>query len=168
MAVHEFVLQDIDHETVERLRETIAKAEASESEITLLINSNGGDIKEGLKIVELITHSHALIKGQVIGKAVSMAAVILQACHERSMNETAYLRYHYGSWRVSFRMYFEPEMLQRNIESGIKLQERLILPIAKKTGMSIKRIHDLFREDKRLSAQEALHLGLVDDITRTS
>ena len=50
-----------------------------EDEITLVINSVGGDTQTGLSIYDLILGSGRNITGIVLGRADSMALVVLQA-----------------------------------------------------------------------------------------
>ncbi len=54
-----------------------------EDEITLVINSVGGDTQTGLSIYDLIIGSNRNITGIVLGRADSMALVVLQACKKR-------------------------------------------------------------------------------------
>ena len=49
-------------------------------------------------------------------------------------------------------------------QSGIALQERLIAPIVKRTGMTRQDVHKLLLEDHHIGAEEALDRGLVDRI----
>jgi ATP-dependent protease ClpP protease subunit len=100
----------------------------------------------------------------VIGEACSAAAVILQCAHIRRMTRKATLHYHYGSWRISFMVYFDEKLARLNRQQAIEYQEALILPITTRTGMSNSDVHKLLREDRRLSAQEALERGLIDEI----
>ena len=53
--------------------------------IELHINSNGGSVKEGVTIYNLLKQSGSHVKGIVDGVAYSVAFVILQACDERIM-----------------------------------------------------------------------------------
>jgi ATP-dependent protease ClpP protease subunit len=61
-------------------------------------------------------------------------------------------------------VYFDEKLAQLNRQQAIEYQEALILPIATRTGMSNSDVHVLLREDRRLSAQEALDRGLIDEI----
>ena len=57
----------------------------AEHTIELHINSNGGSVKEGVTIYNLLKQSGSHVKGIVDGVAYSVAFVILQACDERIM-----------------------------------------------------------------------------------
>lgn len=156
-------LRQIDVATVKRIEELAEKDFAGES-ITLLINCKGGDVYAGLKIIKAISRSKTPFIGHVKKEAGSMAAVILQACHERVMESDASLHYHYGSWRVSFLIYFDQKMMKRNTKKAIELQELLIMPIVRRTGMKKRDVHKLLAEDKKFSAEACLQRGLIDRI----
>ena len=158
------ILHKISKILIDDLKSAIARALKNKGEVEIAIDCAGGEVDLGLEIMNLIEASPVRIIGRVTGRAASMAAIILQCCHERQIDERAYLRFHYASWPVSFRMYFEPEMLQKNIDSGKKLQERLIVPIMKSSGMSSVEAHELLRKDKRLPSREALKQFLVDSV----
>lgn len=63
--------------------------------ITILLNSGGGDVGPGLAICDLI-QQHGNITISVVGQALSMAAVILQAAKTRKMTSSSYLMLHSG------------------------------------------------------------------------
>ena len=99
------------------------------------IDSSVGDVNKGLKLIDIIKGSAVPVNATVSGKAGSMAAVILQCCAVRRMSSTATLHYHYGSWRISFLVYFDAEMAVLNRKNGMKYQQALIDPIISRTGM---------------------------------
>ncbi len=164
MSSQQFVLRQIDHVAVKLLEKAICSAEKKCVELELLINCKGGSIDEGFRIIELIEASPIRIKGQVTKEAASMAAVILQACHYRMMDVGATLHYHYGSWRVSFLIYFDEEVMRANKERATALQRRLIAQIIKKSSMTKKEAHDLLRQDRLMSGEEALERRLIDEL----
>lgn len=63
-------------------------------EITIKINSNGGDVVQGLSIVSEIRSSAAFIITHVTGIAASMSAVIAVSGDKRTMNDYAKLMLH--------------------------------------------------------------------------
>ena len=164
MASHQFVLRQIDHAAVRNLGKAIDAAAKMHTGLVLQIDCNGGSIDEGFKVIELIEQSPIRIHGRVTKEAGSMAAVILQACHYRVMDMGTSLHYHYGSWRVSFLIYFDEQLMLANKERAITLQRRLIAKMIAKSGMSEKEAHDLLRQDKLMSSEEALVRKLIDEI----
>ncbi len=158
-------LRHIDRDSVEMLRKATHSPRALEQGVcNILIESKGGDPNIGFLMMEVIRNSPVPVLATVEKEAGSTAAVILQACHRRIMHKNAHLRYHYASWRVSFIIYFDEEIAEKNRKKGIELQNRLILPVRERTGMSEALIHQILREDRPIGAQEALELKLVDEI----
>ena len=157
-------LRHIDSETTQALERAICSAHSHHKSVEIVITSKGGDVDEGLRVVKLIGKSPVIVNATVVCQAGSMAAVILQCANIRRMEHSATLHYHYGSWRVSFLAYFDAEMAERNRRKAVAYQSALILPIVTRTGMTEKEVHALLREDRKLSAPEALARGLIDEI----
>lgn len=157
-------LRHIDSATTLALEQAICSAHNHNKSVEIVISSKGGDVDEGLRVVKLIVNSPVMVNAIVVGQAGSMAAVILQCASIRRMELSATLHYHYGSWRVSFLAYFDAEMAERNRKKAVAYQHALILPIVARTGMTEKEVHALLREDRKLSAEEALARGLIDEI----
>lgn len=158
-------IRHIDQATLSTLEQSLSSCQsrckdACEIEIT----SKGGDVDVGLRMIRLIRDSQVSVNATVVGEAGSTAAVILQCCKIRRMTKTATLQYHYGSWRVSFLIYFDDEIAERNRVNGVRYQNALIEPIVARTGMSAENAHKLLREARELGSQEALDLGLIDEI----
>lgn len=85
----------------------------NKKEITLYIDSGGGEVQAGLDIYDMIKHSKAPVTGIVYRKANSMASVILQACVKRKAFENAEIIIHDISIRKSLS-----ELLKRNIKKS--------------------------------------------------
>ena len=158
-------IRHMDSATVDELTQVLNSPEIlTRGFCELDIDSVGGDVKNGLKMIELIKGSRAPVNATVSGRAASMAAVILQCCAVRRMRSTATLHYHYGSWRISFLVYFDAEMAALNRTNAVKYQQSLIEPITARTGMSEDSVHSLLREDRKLSATECFERGLIDEL----
>lgn len=157
-------LRHIDKTSTQALERAI-HATLHGKTLEIAINCKGGDVIEGLKMMKFISESGITINGTVCGEAGSMAAVILQCMNVRRMTQGSFLHYHYGSWRISFLAYYDREIAERNHKKAVEYQQALILPIMKRTGMTEEGVHELLREDKRLTATEALSRNLIDEIT---
>lgn len=163
--IYDASLRHINSGATHELERILHSLEA-EKKLTceLEINCAGGDIVEGIKMMRIIQKSPVHVCATVVNEAGSTAAVILQCCDTRRMMSDATLHYHYGSWRVSFMVYYDKKLLERNRQRAMDYQEQLIAPIIKRSGMSKKRIHELLRADKKIGAEESLSFRLVDEI----
>jgi ATP-dependent protease ClpP protease subunit len=158
-------IRQIDQATLSALEQSIDSCHATcKDACEVKITSKGGDVDVGLRMIRLIKESPVSVNATVVGAAGSTAAVVLQCCKIRRMTKSATLQYHYGSWRVSFLVYFDDEIAERNRVNGTRYQNALIEPIVARTGMSAKNADKLLREARDLGSQEALDLGLIDEI----
>ena len=158
-------LRHINNSTTRELEEVLHSLEIQKkTTFELEINCAGGDIIEGIKMMRIIEKSPLHVRATVVNEAGSTAAVILQCCDTRRMMGNATLHYHYGSWRVSFMVYYDKKLLERNRQRAMQYQGQLITPIIRRSGMSKKRVHELLRADKKISAEESLSLSLIDEI----
>lgn len=162
--LHGIPLKQIDSATTFMLDRAVRMAHSKKKQLEILISSRGGDVDEGLRMIEVIKKSNLDVYATVVGEAGSIAAVILQHAKVRRMRSDATLHYHFGSWRVSFMIYFDEKLARANRERGIELQMKLIAPIMERAKMTKQQALDLLKEDRKLTAQEALARGLIDEI----
>ena len=135
----------------------------STKEITLYIDSVGGNVEAGLDIVDMIKHISAPVMGIVYRSANSMAAVILQSCSKRkAMRQSDILIHDTTVPAVTLAEIEEnpDKVLKRAKES----QQRIYQILSERSGKNIEEIKKLCKEDKRLSAYEALELGFIDEV----
>lgn len=136
----------------------------SKLDISLIINSPGGDIVAGFALIDFLmqlrSEGHRLTT-EALGMAASMAGVILQAGDTRVMGDHAFLLLHeaqfgaVGSWGdVEDRMRLV-EMMQDRILDLFASRSKMTKPAIKKRWS---------RKDWWISAPEALGYGFVDRI----
>lgn len=135
----------------------------SKGEITLYIDSGGGDALAGLDIYDIIRHSQAPVIGIVYRRAFSMAAVILQACEVRKAMEYSELALHDIS--VTRRL---SELMEGKLEEVLKgtlqRQESIYEIFRHRSRLTIEEIKAFCKTYKSLSALEAKEFGLIDEI----
>ena len=135
-----------------------------ECDIEIVFSSGGGSIIDGFVlfdfIQELRSKGHKVTTGS-LGMAASMAGILLQAGDYRWMGHQAWMMIHRAAFGAIGKTYeIEDEV------AWIKRIEDRILTIFEKrsklTRTKIKRNWD--RKDWWISSDEALDLGLVDEI----
>lgn len=128
--------------------------------IEILINTVGGDTHAGLAIFDAIHDSACWVVGRVVGSAMSMGAVILQACDERVMHPNSIMMLHDGSTSIYDSA--------RNVEAWsdfYKAQRHLFYAIlAKRTSRTAKYWERRCLTDYLLSARKALSERLIDRV----
>ena len=133
-------------------------------EITLCINSPGGEVISGLAVYDYIKIMKSAVKTVCIGDAASMGAIIFLAGEKREMLPHTRILIHdpsYGHLDVSGK---KPHEIQRGVDSLNKVRETLAEIISKKTGKKLDEIYEITAEDQYFTAEEAIEFGLATDI----
>ncbi len=137
--------------------------------ITILISSPGGSVYDALGIYDSLMEARkkAKVNGVVTGYAASAAAMILlQACTVRKCYPNARILFHEPK---TFRFYSEERKsdTEDTFREMKAITDIVVDIIAERANKSPKEIFSLFeRKELWLSAQEALQLGLIDEIIR--
>lgn len=130
--------------------------------VNLLINSNGGDVSQGLSIISAILSAKAYIHAYVNGIAASMAAVIAVSADKVTMQDYAKMMIHdpyfsgIGKNKLSDR--------DRKALDSITDTLRTILS---RRGCRKDTIAQLMNEETWFSAEEAKTAGLADEVVST-
>ena len=133
-------------------------------EITIYINSPGGEVISGLAIYDYIKIMQSPVRTVCIGDAASMGAIIFLAGEKREMLPHTRILIHdpsYGHLDVSGK---KPHEIQRGVDSLNKVRETLAEIIAEKTGKDINNIYKITAEDNYFTAEEAINFGLATNI----
>lgn len=136
-------------------------------EITIYINSVGGDLDSLFGIYDIFQSIKAPIKTIAVGKAYSAAAVLLAAGTkgQRFICPHAQVMIHHI--QIS-----EMEGSKREVEAQVQRldseNQTLVEMLARHTGQPMTVVDADCQEDKYFQAQEAIEYGLVDHILPTS
>ena len=133
-------------------------------EITIYINSPGGEVISGLAIYDYIKIMQSPVRTVCIGDAASMGAIIFLAGEKREMLPHTRILIHdpsYGHLDVSGK---KPHEIQRGVDSLNKVRETLAEIISEKTGKDVDEIYGITAEDNYFTAEEAIEFGLATDI----
>lgn len=132
-----------------------------EKEITIYINSPGGQVTSGLALYDVMQAVKCPIRTVCIGMAASMGAVLFIAGDQRDMLPHAMVMIHdplvqscAGS-ALKLKQISEDLMRTREITGEI---------IAKHTGKTIEEIYEKTAVDSYFYAEEAVEFGLADNI----
>lgn len=94
------------------LRELCSRVEGAEEDVTLIINSPGGSVMEGLQMVNAIKNSKHKVTARVRVMAASIAAVIALACDSLEIDKNSIFMLH-DCWTVTAG---NRKQLQQDIE----------------------------------------------------
>lgn len=138
------------------------EAKNNSKDISLYINSPGGEVDAGLAIYDTMNFIKSKVNVICVGMAASMAAVLLSSGEKGK-------RYALPHSRI---MIHQPLGGAQGQASDIKIQAEQILKIkdvinkilSKNTGKSLEEIERDTNRDYYLTAEEALKYGLIDEI----
>lgn len=161
-----FLVDEVDTKSSNELIKKLMylEQEDRDREITLYINSPGGEVISGLAVYDYIRIMEAPVNTVCIGTAASMGAVLFLAGKERKMLKHTRLMIHdpsYGCGELKGRKSHE---IQHELNELNKVRKILAGIISERTGKSIKEIYKVTAKDTYYSAEEAVRFGLATKI----
>ena len=160
-----FLVDEITPKSANNLIQKLMYLDSKDlGEITIYINSPGGEVISGLAVYDYIKIMKSPVRTITIGDAASMGAIIFLAGEKREMLPHTRILIHdpsYGHLDVSGK---KPHEIQRGVDSLNKVRETLAEIIAEKTGKDINEIYKITAEDNYFTAEEAIDFGLATGI----
>lgn len=126
-------------------------------QIDVYINSNGGDVFEGLAIYNALKRSKAKIITHCDGMAASIASVIFMAGEERIMPKSSFLMIH-NAWGG---MVGNAEEMRKYADDLETVTQASIGIYKENSSLSEDEIKDLMDKETILTAEEALKYGFA-------
>jgi ATP-dependent Clp protease protease subunit len=132
-------------------------------DISLYINSPGGDVYAGLAIYDTMRYVRSEIQTICFGMAMSMGAILLAggAKGKRIALPNSKIMIHQGHTSGFEGQATDVEIRAREI---LALQRRMEELLAADTGHTPERIHDDTQRDNFMTSEEALSYGLIDRV----
>jgi ATP-dependent Clp protease protease subunit len=131
-----------------------------EGDITLWINSPGGNVFAAAEIYTMIRDYPGSVTVRIASIAASAASVVAMAGNLVQMSPTALLMIHDPS---TIAMGNAKDM-EKAITTLNEVKESIINAYAAKTGLSRNRISKLMSDETWLNAKKAVELGFADEI----
>ena len=137
-----------------------------EKDISLYINSPGGDVYAGMAIYDTMQFVRPDVRTICFGMAMSMGAILLAggAAGKRTSLPNAKIMIHQGSTPGFEGQATDIEIRAREI---LALQRRMEEILAHHTGQPVEQVHLDTERDNFMSAEEARSYGLIDTIITT-
>lgn len=123
--------------------------------LTVRINSYGGNVSDGLAIYSLLSEFNGHLKTIVDGFACSAASVIFMAGEERIVPENGLLMIH-NAWA---EVRGDSNTMQKASEDLIKITRPSLNIYAKKTKLSEKELKEMMDREEWITSQEAYEWG---------
>lgn len=133
---------------------------AEEGDLTLWINSPGGNVFAAAEIYTMIRDYPHNVTVRIASIAASAASVIAMAGNTVQMSPTALLMIHDPS-TIAFG---NAKDMEKAIATLNEVKESIINAYAAKTGLSRNRISKLMSDETWINAKKAVELGFADEI----
>lgn len=130
------------------------------NDIYLYINSNGGDVYQGLAIIDCINYIKSKVITIVIGVSYSMAAVILASGSERLSLPHSEIMIHQPLGNASGKA----TDIMASSERISEIRMMLAKIIKKNSNKTLKRILLDMDKDYFMKPKDALEYGIIDKI----
>lgn len=130
------------------------------NDVTVYINSPGGDLFEGLAIHNLLQEHKGKVKVKVIGVAASAASVVAVGGDEIEIARAAFFMVH-NSWVVAAGNRHE----LRDVADWLEPFDYAMADLyAQRSGQEIKAMQKLMDAESWLAGAQSVELGLADSI----
>ena len=161
-----FLVDSVTSETSTELIKQLMFLESQDHtrEITLYINSPGGEVISGLAVYDYLTMMNSPIRTVCIGSASSMGAILFLAGEKRQMLPHSEIMIHDPSYHHGDMGGQKPHEIQHRLDSLNETREMLAWIIAERTGKSVEEIYKVTAEDSYYKAKAAVEFGLATDI----
>lgn len=136
--------------------------EDPEREISLYVNSPGGDIYPGLAIYDTMQQLHAPLSTIAVGWTASMGTVLLAAGNKGRRYALPHATIHMHPAAGMARGSAPDVQIQLN--ELLRMQDLLQRLLAKHTGQSLERIKQDFDRDYFMNPLQAVEYGLIDEV----
>ncbi|AHM57246.1 peptidase S14 ClpP [Peptoclostridium acidaminophilum DSM 3953] len=137
--------------------------ETAKDDITLWINSPGGDCFAASQIYTMLKEYTGKVSVKIDGIAASAASVIAMSGDEVLMSPTSILMIHNPSTII----WGEEADMKRGIEMLSEVKESIINAYEAKTGLSRKEISQMMDRETWMSANKAQVMGFCDKVLYT-
>jgi ATP-dependent Clp protease protease subunit len=130
--------------------------------ITIYIDSPGGEIYQGLAIIDTMQHISCPVSTVCVGRAMSMAAVIL-ACGDKGRRHAlpqSTVMIHQALSGANGQI----SDLEISLNEGKRLNNTTVGLLAEATGKSRKEVKKDVNRDHYMDAKDAQEYGIIDTI----
>lgn len=163
-----FLTEEVNAATSNELLKQLMYLEGQDTtqEITIYINSPGGEVISGLAVYDFISLMRSPVRTVCTGTAASMGAILFLAGQKREMLPHTRLMIHDPSFSGGSIGGKKSHEIRHELEKLDEVRTALAEIIAEKTGRSIEEIYDVTSDDTFYSAKEAIEFGLATGIMK--
>ena len=135
-----------------------------DKEITIYINSPGGEVQSGLAAYDLLKMMNAPVTTVCIGEAASMAAILFLSGKRRIMLPNSRIMIHDPAPGGGALKGMKPAEIEEKLTGLKKSRDLLCGIISKTTGRTVREVMNKTKKDSYFNAEEAVEFGLATEI----
>lgn len=156
---------DIDEEVVSEVIEKLGRLSHNVEKVTLLIDSDGGSLEEGFRLIDairILQNKGIVVKTVATGKIYSMGFFIYCAGKERTAYPSARLMSHCARYDglVESEAYTAADL--RVLLQEMEYYDRMMKSVLMDAGVSSADADQLLtKKDVYFNVPQAIHLGIV-------
>lgn len=137
----------------------------SNDPITIIMDNVGGDVYRGIAIYDAIRACTCEVTIVVRGHAMSMGAYVLQGADRRVLAPGSKVMIHYGQISISGEALTVYKWIEEYKKEDRKMEKVLLEKIQEKQPhFTLQRLKRMLSNDTIFSAEEAIGMGLADEI----
>ena len=160
MAKEIYLYQPIDESGI-TAEDIINELANEEEDINLHINSGGGLVFDGMAIYNTLKNYKGKVTAYVEGLSASIASVIMLSADKVYMAQNSFIMIHNPKMGV----FGEETDIEAKLEMMKKTKTQIMNIYKEKTGLDDERLSNMMDDETWLTADEALELGFVDEVT---
>jgi ATP-dependent Clp protease, protease subunit len=149
--------------TAKTVKAELDKLPKSIKNLSVRINSPGGDVFDGISIFNLLKSHSAKKTVYVDGLAASIASIIMLAGDEIILGEGSLVMIH----KPMTMAFGNSDELEKSIQRLDDVEEQLVSIYARKTKLDRAEIRSMLREETWLDADQAIAKGFADKSVAT-
>lgn len=143
------------------IRETL---DGVTDDITIKLNSPGGDVFEGVEIYNYLKDHPSKVTVEVTGVAASAATFILSAADEAIMNVGTSVMIH----EASTFTWGNKQDIQKTLNALETIDDSILSIYSQKTGQTIDQLETWMKEEKWFTAEEAVEYGFATEVKKNT
>jgi len=159
-----FLAGEVTAESANRLVADLLLLDADDHQrsIDLYVNSPGGNVLDGMAVIDTMHCIQAPVSTVCVGQAASMGAWLVAAGErgKRFGTPNAEMMIHQIAWGMAGHT----EDIRVRTEQMVRLQEKMVHLLAGWTGQSAERIRQDMNRDFFMTATAAREYGLIDEV----
>lgn len=136
----------------------------SNSDVTIICNSGGGDIYDGLAIIDTMNYINSDVSTNVVGMAASMAAVIASSGTKGKRFILPHSRFMIHQPLSGNNGWKQASDLEIQVNEVNSLKKELYQILSENSGLPYDEIERMSDRDNWLTANEAIEKGFMDEI----